>query len=85
MFIVKVKKERCKGCRLCIDVCSQNVFCVAREFNKMGYHYIEPSGEGKDSCNGCQRCVMICPDVAIEILKAEKKVISPRQVQGGSE
>ncbi|MDD3725979.1 MAG: 4Fe-4S binding protein [Candidatus Ratteibacteria bacterium] len=69
MFIVKVKKERCKGCGLCIDVCPQKVFCVSREFNKMGYHYIEPEGEGKGSCTGCQRCVMICPDVAIEILK----------------
>ncbi|MCX8082847.1 MAG: 4Fe-4S binding protein [bacterium] len=69
MFIVNVKKERCKGCGLCIEVCKQKMFCISKLFNKMGYHYIEPEGEGKNSCNGCQRCVIICPDVAIEILK----------------
>ncbi|MCM8760356.1 MAG: 4Fe-4S binding protein [Candidatus Omnitrophica bacterium] len=69
MFIVKVKKERCKGCQLCIDVCPSKVFRISENFNKMGYHYIEPEGEGKNNCTGCQRCVMICPDVAIEILR----------------
>lgn len=69
MFIVKVKKERCKGCGLCIDVCKTKVFRVSKQFNRMGYHYIEAEEECKKSCTGCQRCVMICPDVAIEILK----------------
>ena len=73
MFIVKVKKERCKGCGLCIKVCPQKVFKVSRLFNKMGYHYIEPEGEGKNVCTGCQRCVIICPDVAIEILKVNQQ------------
>lgn len=73
MFIVKVKKERCKGCGLCIEVCPAKVFRVSPNFNRMNYHYIEPEGEGKNSCTGCQRCVIICPDVAIEILKINKE------------
>lgn len=56
---------------LCIDVCPVNVFSVSQNFNRMGYHYVE--AEGKNSCTGCQRCVIICPDVAIEILKLDKK------------
>ena len=69
MFRVKVERERCKSCGLCIDVCSRNVFKVSKNFNKMGYHYVEAEGEGKNNCSGCQKCVIICPDVAIEIYK----------------
>ncbi|MGI6596161.1 MAG: 4Fe-4S binding protein [Elusimicrobia bacterium] len=73
MFIVTVKRDRCKGCGLCMDVCPVNVFRISTQFNKLGYHYIEPEGEGKNSCTGCQRCVMVCPDVAIEIVKETAK------------
>jgi len=70
MFEVKVKKDKCKGCKLCIDVCPNNVLDISDDFNKLGYHY---AGVKKmEKCNGCKRCVIICPDVAIEIyLKKE--------------
>ncbi|MCM8778101.1 MAG: 4Fe-4S binding protein, partial [Candidatus Omnitrophica bacterium] len=55
------------------DICPVRVFRISQNFNRMGYHYIEPEGEGKNNCTGCQRCVMICPDVAIEILKTNKQ------------
>jgi len=79
MFSVRVKKERCKGCRLCIEVCPANVFSVSQNFNRMGVHYVEAKGEGKNICTGCQRCVIICPDVAIEILK------TTNNTQGGED
>jgi 2-oxoglutarate ferredoxin oxidoreductase subunit delta len=71
MVIVKVNKERCKSCGLCIEVCPFKVFRISKNFNKMGYHYIEPEGEEKDKCTGCRRCVIVCPDVAIELYKKE--------------
>lgn len=69
-YIVKVNKERCKGCKLCIEVCPSGIFKLSNKFNKMGYHFIETIN-GK-SCIGCKRCVIICPDVSIEIYKEEK-------------
>lgn len=76
MFIIKVDREKCKSCGLCIEVCPKNTFKFSKSFNKMGYHYVEPEGEGKDFCSGCQRCVVMCPDVAISIYKKEDKTKS---------
>jgi 2-oxoglutarate ferredoxin oxidoreductase subunit delta len=70
-YIIKVNKERCKGCRLCLEMCPSGVFTISKNFNKLGYHYVEVL-KGKD-CIGCKRCVIICPDVVIEIYKNEKK------------
>jgi 2-oxoglutarate ferredoxin oxidoreductase subunit delta len=69
-FIVKVNKERCKSCKLCINVCPVGIFKTSKNFNKIGYHYVEIVDEG--NCIGCKRCVLICPDVAIEIYKNGK-------------
>jgi len=71
MIIVKVNKEKCKSCKLCIDVCPGKMFKVSENFNKMGYHYIEIDGGAEGKCSGCRRCVILCPDVAIEIYKKE--------------
>ncbi len=66
-YIVKIDKERCKSCQLCIEVCPSGVFKISNKFNKMGYHYVETFNE--KSCIGCKKCIIICPDVAIEIYK----------------
>ncbi|MCM8772530.1 MAG: 4Fe-4S binding protein [Candidatus Omnitrophica bacterium] len=66
-YIIKIDKERCKSCKLCLEVCPNGIFKVSDKFNKIGYHYVEVVN-GKN-CTGCKRCVIICPDVAIEIYK----------------
>lgn len=70
-YIVKINKERCKGCKLCIEVCPSGIFNISDKFNKIGYHYIE-TVDGK-TCLGCKRCVIICPDVVIELYKNEEE------------
>ena len=69
MFSIKIDKEKCKSCKLCVDICPGHVFRASKEFNRMGYHYIETDGSA--SCTGCKRCVTLCPDAAIEIYLEE--------------
>jgi len=71
MFVIKVDREKCKSCSLCVDICPNHVFKVSMGFNKMGYHYIE--ADNQQVCNGCKRCVLVCPDVAIEIYKTDEE------------
>ncbi|MCM8758784.1 MAG: ferredoxin family protein [Candidatus Omnitrophica bacterium] len=63
-FSIKILKNRCKGCGLCVEICSQKSLRVSNLFNKMGYHFVEFHG---DKCIGCKKCAIICPDSAIEI------------------
>jgi 2-oxoglutarate ferredoxin oxidoreductase subunit delta len=71
MFAIKIDKEKCKSCGLCIDVCPNGKFRVSTKFNQRGHHYME-AVESRE-CNGCKKCVIICPDVAIEIYRKEDK------------
>lgn len=72
MFEVKVAKDKCKGCKLCIEVCPEGVFSISSDFNKLGAHYAVV--ENVEKCNGCKRCVIICSDVAIEIYLKKEEV-----------
>jgi 2-oxoglutarate ferredoxin oxidoreductase subunit delta len=61
--------ERCKGCRLCIEFCPQNILQESQQTNKKGYHYPElVSGQG-NVCVHCEFCSMVCPEFAIFTLE----------------
>ncbi|HHV60210.1 MAG TPA: 4Fe-4S dicluster domain-containing protein [Clostridiaceae bacterium] len=65
MAKVTFDKERCKGCKLCIEVCPRNIIIVSDRINSKGYHpavVIE-----MEKCTGCAACATICPDCAIEV------------------
>ena len=64
---VVIKKEKCKGCLLCISVCPRGSLMVEESLNKKG---IKPVGfkEGA-ACAGCSLCAVICPDCCIEVYK----------------
>ena len=64
-FRIIIDKERCKGCELCVSVCSRHVVMMTNKLNAKGDHYPETQDLGQ--CTGCQQCVLICPDAAIEI------------------
>ena len=63
---VKIKKERCKGCDLCIHVCPQNILERSKGVSKKGLHYVVLTDASK--CTGCGMCVLMCPDSAIEVV-----------------
>jgi len=61
-------EERCKGCKLCVSVCSKGIVVVREDkLNAKGYH---PAGvNDMEKCIGCAFCAIMCPDCAIEVEK----------------
>jgi len=64
---VKINKEKCKGCELCVEACPTGVLAMSEDYNSMGYHYSHPVNPEK--CIGCANCAKVCPDVAIEVYR----------------
>ncbi len=64
---IKINRDICKGCYLCISVCPNNVIKVSERLNQQGYYPAEVM-EGKN-CTGCALCATMCPDVAIEVYR----------------
>jgi 2-oxoglutarate ferredoxin oxidoreductase subunit delta len=64
---VVIDKERCKGCRLCIEVCPKHLLGVAESTNSFGYRPVMVIVD--EGCTGCALCAVICPDLAIEVYK----------------
>ena len=76
---IKIRKERCKGCYLCVVNCPNNLIKIAKDLNIKGVKPVYFSG-GKPArlkgdpkrsggCTGCAMCVAICPDGVIEVIK----------------
>jgi len=66
MAKIKIDKQRCKGCYLCIANCPNGLIKVARELNPKGVKPVFFTG-GK--CTGCAMCAVICPECIIEVYK----------------
>jgi 2-oxoglutarate ferredoxin oxidoreductase subunit delta len=56
-------KERCKGCKFCIELCPLEVLEESEELNERGYHY--PKVKEPEKCVNCSYCQSICPEFAI--------------------
>lgn len=64
-YSVRIDKDRCKGCELCVSVCPRQVLEMSEKINTRGYHYTRVVNA--PNCIGCAQCSDMCPDVAIEI------------------
>jgi 2-oxoglutarate ferredoxin oxidoreductase subunit delta len=66
MTRIIVDKYYCKGCGLCVDVCTENIMVLnMEEISQKGYHPAICIDDG--ACSACMNCVTMCPDVAITI------------------
>jgi 2-oxoglutarate ferredoxin oxidoreductase subunit delta len=65
MAEIKINRERCKGCELCIHFCPKGCISMEDSFNAKGYRFTRFTKD--EACTGCAVCAMICPDVAIEV------------------
>lgn len=66
MAKVKIAKDRCKGCYLCIANCPNGCIKVLPELNAKGVKGVSFSGA---KCTGCTLCAIMCPECIIEVYK----------------
>lgn len=72
MSYIKIDKNKCKACYLCIDVCPKKLIKKGIEANLLGAFPIEFENS-KNECLGCALCAIRCPDLAItEVVKSKK-------------
>ena len=76
---IKIRKEWCKGCYLCITNCPHGLIKVSNKLNIKGVKPAVFSGgkparpKSKDGrsggCTGCTMCALICPECIIEVYR----------------
>jgi 2-oxoglutarate ferredoxin oxidoreductase subunit delta len=67
---IRINRDLCKGCGLCIVACPKGSIKISEELNMKGYRpaeYTENEKSEKRRCTGCALCAVMCPDVAIEV------------------
>ena len=66
--LLRIDRDECKGCGLCIEACPPKVIALSEELNHYGYRTAVYAGAG---CTGCGICFMACPEPgAITVLRA---------------
>lgn len=66
IYEIRIRRDLCKACGLCIAWCPQNVLAADAE------NY--PLTPGLDNCINCKLCEWHCPDFAIEVVARKPEV-----------
>jgi 2-oxoglutarate ferredoxin oxidoreductase subunit delta len=66
MAKIKIDKNRCKGCYLCITNCPNGLIKISSDINIKG---VKPAIFKGGKCTGCGLCAIVCPDGAIKVLR----------------
>jgi len=69
---IRINRDLCKGCGLCIPACPQGSIKLSNKLNVRGYYsaeYTEREKSRKRKCTGCALCAITCPDIAIEVFR----------------
>lgn len=66
---IKINKDRCKGCYLCVSYCPKGLITIDSELNKLGVKPVKFQNKKGVQCIGCAFCALICPDCGIEVIK----------------
>ncbi len=68
--MIVVDGRFCKGCGLCIHLCSKHALELSKEVNSRGFRL--PQLKNVEECNECRQCELYCPDFAIFTKKEDK-------------
>ena len=63
---IKIDRQRCKGCQLCIEACPKGLIGLDKSLNKRGVRAAYFKG---GQCTGCTLCAQACPECCIEVWK----------------
>ena len=67
MAEIKIDRDKCKGCMLCVSACPNKLIIQSKNLNKRGVQVVEI--KDADKCTGCAMCAIMCPDMCIEVWK----------------
>lgn len=59
--IITIKREWCKSCGICVEMCPKNVLEMTNDY---------PEPVRPDDCILCMECELHCPDFAITVKEA---------------
>ena len=68
--LVKIDRERCKGCLLCIRACPTKSLEAETSPNVGGYYPTIQIVNNK--CVACGNCYLVCPDICITVFNQEE-------------
>ncbi|UCC95682.1 MAG: 4Fe-4S dicluster domain-containing protein [Candidatus Omnitrophota bacterium] len=71
LYMVKIKKNKCKGCQFCIFYCPTKHLELSKDLNRRGVMYAEVKKYSR--CVGCGFCFTVCPESCIEVYGAKNK------------
>jgi 2-oxoglutarate ferredoxin oxidoreductase subunit delta len=71
MYCIKIDRDRCKSCGLCIKFCPKNLLAFDDPLNARGVKPAQYTG-AEEECIGCGSCAAMCPDACIEIAETEE-------------
>ena len=63
---IKIDRQRCKGCYLCIVNCPNGLIKISDKLNIKG---VKPASFSGGKCTACTMCAVICPECIIEVYK----------------
>jgi NAD-dependent dihydropyrimidine dehydrogenase PreA subunit len=71
---IRIIEERCKQCRLCVELCPKGVLFESEKVNEKGYHIPEVREEPEKGkiCVACGFCEIACPEYAIWVEKRKE-------------
>ena len=64
MVNITIDKTCCKGCNICINICTKKVFAKSKNRNNYGTPIPAPETE---KCIVCRMCERFCPEGAIDV------------------